>query len=388
MPYQSKTEHLPFITDGVEAYNQLSPERMEMLLHDLPGIAYRCRNDANWTMLFISEGCREIFGYAPEALLYNSEMSYDELIFEEDRPLVRAAVNRGVKENQLYRMEYRILHKDGSIRWVWEQGRAVPAAKGKPKYLDGLILDISYRKELQAILQQRADELKELNLMKDRFFTAIIHNLQGPVFSFISLSDFMRLNFDGLSKDELLDSLSQMTESARRMEQLLENLNNWALAAGDKLKLQPSHFRMHRLVEDSLLGLQDQISRKSLSLETDIPKTIKLKTDMQLFLIMMRNLISNAIKFSKTKGKILIAAQETEQEIQISISDEGVGIPRKEIPNLFRLDREYLELGTQDEVGTGIGLLLVKEILDRIGGDIKIQSRVNRGTKVMVSINK
>ncbi|HNZ07665.1 MAG TPA: PAS domain-containing sensor histidine kinase [Candidatus Cloacimonadota bacterium] len=381
-PNRSKTQHLPFAIDGVEAFNQLLPEMMKNLLHNLPGIAYRCKNDSKWTMLFMSEGCFEVTGYFPEEILYNSLMSYGDMIYEDDRALVRDAVSEGVTKKRQYRMEYRIIRKDGSLRWVWEQGSAVYRESGSPLYLDGFITDVTHRRELETMLKERADQLSELNQMKDRFFSTIVHDLQNPVYSFISLSDFICQNYDHFKRAEIMEFLTQIRDAAQGMNLLLNNLMDWTRVQTGKMKLQKDFFRLRAVIEDGLEGAHDQINKKNLNLVMSIPDDLQLETDRQVVASLFRNLLSNAIKYSQTRGKIIIAALITEQDLQLSVQDEGVGIPRAELPDLFKMDRDYRRPGTINESGTGLGLLLVKELMDLLAGRVEVQSRVNKGTKV------
>jgi len=380
--HKDKTEHLPFATDGVEAYNQLIPELMTNLLHNLPGIAYRCKNDSQWTMLFMSEGCLEVTGYNAEEVLYNSQMSYEDLIFEEDRKLVRDAVSEGVKKQAQYRMEYRIKHKDGKLHWVWEQGGAVYDEAGRPLYLDGFIADITRRRELEDMLGKRADQLYDLNQMKDRFFSTIVHDLQNPVYSFISLSDFICQNYENFKRSEILEFLTQIRDSAHGMNILLDNLSDWTRIQTGKLKLQKDFFKLSQVVEDCLEGFRDQIAKKNLSILQTIPPEIQFSYDRQVIVSLARNLLSNAIKYSQTRGKIRISACMVAEGLQFVVQDEGVGIPRSELQNLFRIDREFRRPGTLNETGTGLGLLLVKELMNYMEGEVEVQSRLNRGTRV------
>lgn len=386
MPNRSKTDHLPYAIDGVEAYNQLIPENMKNLLHNLPGIAYRCKNDSKWTMLFLSEGCLDVTGYTPEAILYNSQMSYEELILEEDRALVRDAVNEGVRRNTQYRMEYRIRHRDGSIRWVWEQGSAIFNEAGNPIYLDGFIADITHRRELETILHERADQLTELNHMKDRFFTAIVHDLQNPVYSFISLSDFVCQNYDHFRRHEVLDFLTQIRDTAKGMDLLLSNLMDWARAKSGQIKMHKDLFKLSSVVEDCLEQARDRIAKKNLNLAVSVPTDLHLECDRQMIVSLLRNLISNAVKYSQTLGKISISSVFGHDGLKVTVQDEGVGIPRSELPSLFRIDREYRRPGTLNEPGTGLGLLLVKEMMDLLEGRVEVQSRLNKGTKVILHL--
>ncbi|HOH47302.1 MAG TPA: PAS domain-containing protein, partial [Candidatus Cloacimonadota bacterium] len=185
--------------DGACSTNLLSPELMTNIMHNLPGIAYRCINDGDWTMLFLSEGCVQLTGYNPEELLYNRDLSYDDLIVPEDRELVRKAVNDCVDLKSCFKMEYRITRKDGQVIWVWEQGEPVLDKGKKTIYLDGFIADINSRKRVEGELLSMSEELRHYNKLKDKFFNIIAHDLQNPIYAIISLTEFMQESRDTLN---------------------------------------------------------------------------------------------------------------------------------------------------------------------------------------------
>jgi PAS domain S-box-containing protein len=141
-----------FEKDGVSSYNQLLPELMANLLHNLPGIVYRCVYDKQWTMLFLSEGCIRLTGHQPEELLYNEAISFVDLIYEDDIDYVSNTITKAVETRTQFQLEYRLRHKSGKMLWVWEQGNAIYNELGEAVYLDGVIGDISYKKETEAKL--------------------------------------------------------------------------------------------------------------------------------------------------------------------------------------------------------------------------------------------
>lgn len=132
----------------------ISPEWVPNLMHNLPGMAYRCKNDSDWTMLFLSEGSLELTGYNANELLNNRLLGYDAIIVEEDRDLVRKAIDAAVGRRTQFQIEYRITSKTGITKWVWEKGNAVYDMQNEPVYLDGFITDVSARRKAE-------DELKK-----------------------------------------------------------------------------------------------------------------------------------------------------------------------------------------------------------------------------------
>ena len=372
--------HLPYAGFGVGDFNRLLPEMADNLLHNLPGMAYRCLNDENWTMLFISGGCEIVTGYHPKDLLYGAPKQYGKLIYPEDLELVNKAVQEGLKQNRHFQMVYRIFHKDGSLRWVWEQGIGVLNPHNSTFYLDGLIMDITQTRELEERLEANLIQMEEHNLFKDKLLYSMLHSLLDPVFSFISLSDFISQNFERFSSEQLLEMINQMSDSAKEMHLLLGNLSQWITiqkqSAGNELGL----LRLKDAIKDSLNLYKQQMEKKNLQLNLEIEEDILIRADMVAFSNILNNLISNAIKYSHPGHEISIRSSHNDDNVRISFEDQGVGIPASQLKKLFLPKEEYTRPGTQSESGTGIGLLMVKNILKSIGGKIEVKSKVNKGS--------
>ncbi len=373
-----------FHRDGVKSFNVLLPELMSNLLHNLPGIAYRCRNDSKWTMLFLSEGCFKLTGYHPGDLLYNSERSYDDLILEEDRDYVRNSVNEAVKERRQFKMTYRIMDFNGNVKWVWEQGNAIYDKENHPYYLDGFIADVTEKVAAEDALAESAAQLKELNTMKDKFFSTIAHDLQNPIYAIISLSDFISQNAINFKPHELVDFIHQINASAKSAHTLLENLLDWARMQTGRLRIQKERLNIPKLIDDCITLNSAQAHQKSIKFVRKMPSEHYVESDYNLLSTVFRNLIANAVKFSHHESEVILQVESIDNKTCISVLDKGIGISRANISKLGKIDGDFRHLGTDNEPGTGLGLILVKEFLDRLGGSLEISSRVNQGSKFCV----
>lgn len=375
-----------FEADGVKSFNVLLPELMSNLLHNLPGIAYRCRNDSKWTMLFLSEGCFTLTGYQPGDLLYNSERSYEDLIYEADRSLVRSSVNEAVVKHTGFKMSYRIVDKSNNIKWVWEQGNAVYDKEGKPYYLDGFITDITITKQAEESLENSARQLKELNSMKDKFFSTIAHDLQNPIYAIISLSDFINQNAEKFGMSDILDFLGQINTSAKSAHTLLENLLDWARSQTGSLKVKQERINLAKLLSECVALNSTFAHQKQIKIISDFPREMYVYSDYHLLSTVFRNLISNAIKYSFPDSEVKIVGRLQKEVCRVSIIDCGVGIAKNSIPLLGRIDYAIRALGTNNETGTGLGLVLVKDFLERLGGKLEIKSTPKSGSEFVVTL--
>ena len=375
-----------FHNDGVKSFNVLLPEMMSNLLHNLPGIAYRCKNDSKWTMIFLSEACFTLTGYQPEELLYNSLRSFEDIIYEEDRSLVRSAVNQGVSQKTQFQIMYRIITKEGSHKWVWEQGNAVYDQHHNPQYLDGYIVNINEWKQSELENENKNKQLSELNATKDKFFSLIAHDLQNPVYAIITLSTYARENFAQFSVDEILDVIKQIDDSAKNLRSLLENLLHWSRSQTGRLKIQNERIAVASLFQICTSHLESQASLKNIQVECHSADQLYIYSDYHMLCTIMRNLVSNAIKFSHPDSKIKLTARAIESQVEICVEDQGIGMSRQQAAKVFNTDREFKSLGTSKEIGSGLGLILVKDFISRLGGDIKVESKINKGSKFIFRV--
>lgn len=358
----------------------ISPEWVPNLMHNLPGMAYRCKNDSDWTMLFLSEGSLELTGYNANELLNNRLLGYDAIIVEEDRDLVRKAIDAAVGRRTQFQIEYRITSKTGITKWVWEKGNAVYDMQNEPVYLDGFITDVSARRKAEDELKKAAENLVELNATKDRFFSLLAHDLQNPVYAIISLSEFIAENFQSFHIREIEDAMLQVNSAARGIYTLLENLLDWARLQSGQIQCQNEFVLLSKAIAYAMEHYSKAAIQKGIALEYEQEEDFMVECDLRLLSSILRNLISNALKYSYPKSILKIALKNRDGHAEISVIDNGVGIPRRHLQNLFRIDNELRQYGTANESGSGLGLILVDNFARLIGAEIKVESKLNHGS--------
>ena len=356
------------------------------LLQNLPGMVYRCLNDEALTFIYLSEGCELVTGFQPQELIDSNIMGYEELILPEDRARVREAINKGLEQRENFQVNYYIKHKDGSIRWVWEQGIGVELPGCKTMYIDGVIIDITCVRNLELRLEDTVDQLEQLNLVKDRFLNFVLHDLQDPVLSFISLSDFLCQNIDSFSKEQLVDYLNQIKDSSQRMNLVLEGIYKWARLQKQMDNFHPVLIRIDSLIADLRKGFRPHLESKNVTIKLDYPPQGAIRSDMNLLFILVANLLSNAIKYSHPGGEVGLSFSIDNDLLTISVSDTGVGIPSSKIPQLFSIKNDYIRSGTNNETGSGLGLALTKKILDSLGGTIEVKSKLGKGSTFTITM--
>lgn len=223
-------------------------------------------------------------------------------------------------------------------------------------------------------------QLQQLNATKDKFFSILGHDLKGPLNSLTSFSGLLINHTDSLSKDEIRMLAKDLDKSLKNLFALLENLLEWSRSQTGNIEFKPEAFDLHTLLQQNTELLKTQAQNKNIVLSDVSRAGIEILTHKQSINTVIRNLISNAIKFTPEGGAVTVNAQLAQDEVMVSVSDTGVGMSEDVIAKLFRIDAKHSTKGTADEKGTGLGLILCKEFVEKNGGRIGVQSEVGQGS--------
>ncbi len=229
-------------------------------------------------------------------------------------------------------------------------------------------------------LQQINSELEKLNATKDKFFSLIAHDLKNPFVAITSLSDLLVKDHQKLTEEEKTELVKLIKVSSENAYGLLENLLHWARTQTDRIKYNPKTFDLHTAIEENIKFHRISSERKHIKIQSSIPKNIMVYADHNMINLVIRNLLSNAIKFTDMFGKIMFYHKEENEEIELFIEDNGVGIDPSHIDNLFTIEDNYTNAGTSGETGTGLGLVICKEFVVKNGGNIKVSSQQGKGS--------
>lgn len=230
-------------------------------------------------------------------------------------------------------------------------------------------------------------ELKELHAMKDTFLRIIAHDLRAPFNAIFGLTDLLLEDYQSLTEQERHQFIEHIANASKQSYQLLENLLLWARTNTGRMDFTPQECKLKSLVDETVQLLDPTAKNKNIQLLTNIPEEIKLTADTEMLKTVLRNLLSNSIKFTKEQdGLIKISADENGNKIRITVSDNGVGMPENVRQNLFRIDKSTSTKGTKGEKGTGLGLLLCKEFIDKHRGSITVESKLNEGSKFIIEL--
>ena len=224
------------------------------------------------------------------------------------------------------------------------------------------------------------ESLARTNKEKDKFFSIIAHDLKSP---FNAVNGFAQLLFEQVREKDY-EGIEQYAElvmdSSNKAVDLLQTLMDWVFSQTGRMVFQPKDIELGSLINDVTPNLKHAANQKSIKLHSKIPEEIKAHADKAMLSTVIRNLISNAIKFTPPGGKIILSAKQNSDRITFSVADTGVGMSEQTLSNLFQLDKVHSTDGTNKEKGTGLGLILCKEFVVNHGGDIWAESQVNKGT--------
>ncbi len=244
-------------------------------------------------------------------------------------------------------------------------------------------------KRLNTANQKLIDSEKHLieaNVAKDKLFSIISHDLRNPFASIVSFSRMLKRDLDNLDKDELRELTLELDKTVVNINDLLENLLQWSRTQIGKIKYNPQYIDITEIVNDNVNLFMPNAQEKQISIENHINSNLIAWADQNMTDTVMRNLLSNAIKFTNQKGKIKLFYETDNNHAYISVKDSGVGINKQDQEMLFRADSLHSTYGTFDEKGSGIGLLLCKEFVERQHGEIKFESEEGEGSVFTFSL--
>ncbi len=229
-------------------------------------------------------------------------------------------------------------------------------------------------------------ELEEINRSKDRFYSMVSHDLKSPFQGLLGLASFIISEADSLSKDEIKEFVGNIESSAKNLYGLLENLLNWTRFELGRIQFTPESFYLYDLleeVENILLGIA---KKKGIEIKLDVDKDFTMIADRKMMYSILSNLITNGIKFTRTNGYVSVAAKKTTSNVILTVTDNGIGMTKEQIDNLFDITNINSTPGTNNEKGTGLGLLLCGEMVEKHNGKIEITSSIGKGTCFIISI--
>jgi two-component system, sensor histidine kinase and response regulator len=240
--------------------------------------------------------------------------------------------------------------------------------------------------ELEQKVIERTKVLKELIVTKDKFFGIIAHDLKNPFTGLLGASEILSKNADSFDSKGIQEMSSILHSSAKNIYAMLENLLEWARTQTGNINYNPENINITQIISENFKYIKIFADNKNIKLSSEVLQGLNVTADKNMINTILRNLLNNAVKFTKKGGNVIISAMKIENNIIFSVKDSGIGIPQKDIDKLFRIDIKYSNRGTNDETGTGLGLILCKEFVEKHNGQIWVESTQDKGTEFKFTI--
>jgi signal transduction histidine kinase len=234
---------------------------------------------------------------------------------------------------------------------------------------------------LEKLVELRTKELTKVAETKAKYISIIAHDLRSPFCSIILALEFLKENLNNYNKNDIKNFINEATHSANKTLDLLDDLLTWAISQNKEKSFNPVKINLSELMTDEIESIHTSAKQKQITLNHSIPPDLNVAADLQMVKTILRNLISNAIKFTNSGGQIRISASEIPPFVDITVRDNGIGISSEAQIKLFRTDGFHSTAGTHNEQGTGLGLLLCKEFVEIHGGNIRIESEPGKGSE-------
>jgi signal transduction histidine kinase len=256
------------------------------------------------------------------------------------------------------------------------------------RWTRSLELEIEIRKRVEEELRESEEQLRKLNATKDKFFSIIAHDLINPFSTILGFTDLLVSEFESLDSKKIKDLVNAIDKDANETFDLLNNLLDWSCSQSGKIEIKPAIHNLSELIKDVVKLISFAANKKEIRINVNIDQQDVAFCDFNTISTVFRNLLSNAVKFTHRGGEISVISKNTKTGIAVSVSDNGVGIKREDIEEIFKIDSEVSTKGTANEKGTGLGLILCKEFTELNNGEISVTSEQGKGSVFTIVLPK
>ena len=331
---------------------------------------YLCLNDVNYSIIYAKKAIKKLTGYSVKEFV-DGKIHLANLFHPEDKKQIYIEVNKAVSFKKQYKLEYRIVAKDGSIKWVREKGTGV-FKNQELQYLEGYIEDFTQQKEAERQLKKAKEQAEEMNRLKSNFLANMSHEIRTPINGIIGLAEVMKEEFS--SNEELKIYTELLQQSGNRLLNTITSILDLSKIESKQLNIKTEKVNLHDAISQLIPHLKILANKKSIQLEyqRDISIERKVLIDAIILDQILNNLIGNAIKFTKT-GSVTIKTnlkRSSKEFVSILVIDSGIGISPNFIHEIFSPFKQESEGTKRRFEGTGLGLSLSKKYAEMFGGNI------------------
>lgn len=377
-------------TESISLQNlklQENEEKFRIISESSSDVIYSL--DSNFCLTYVSDSDERLRGFKKEEIMGNSLFSIlkpegIEMILEANKKRMIDYSHGSTLGPVIYEIEE--ICKDGSWVWVEATASALFDKDGNISGYTGVSRDITERKRTEQLLKEKERQLVDIISTKDKLFSIIAHDLRNPFNAILGFSELLIENTNDIEVAESKKYLGVINSLAKNTLILLNNLLSWAKVQTGTIIYQPEQTSLSAIISDVLIIKQSIAAIKNIAINYTQTTDIDVYADVNMLETILRNLISNAIKYTHTNGEITISAVKNQNDIQISVADNGVGMSEDTRNKLFGLETNDTTTGTANEKGSGLGLVLCKEFVEKHGGEIWVESELGKGSTFTFSL--
>jgi PAS domain S-box-containing protein len=327
----------------------------------------------------------KMLGYSSLSELAEVDLAQAVYVNPDDRKkLLGTLKEEGLRSN----VELQLKSKDGKVITVLEHSHTVKDASGSVVLFEGIIEDISARKALEARLQEHVaalkasrESLEALNAQKNKFMSILSHDLRSPLASVLGFCEILLNEQEKLTESQKTEFLTYIKESAQQQLSLVKRLLDWSGLETGRTKSDIKEVDLHAIVSITINAILGLAKQKDILLYSSLKPGVTIRGDESQLTQVFNNLIGNALKFTPPKGVVAVElSEEADDRWAVAVKDTGIGVPQEDLGKLFKVEEKYTRRGLGGEVGTGLGLSVVREIVQAHSGSIAVESEVGKGT--------
>ena len=376
------------ITERKQAEKALlkSKQQYDDLVSKIPVGVYilRSKPDGEFALDYTSPRMAEMLCLSVDSLLADKEAIF-KAIHPDDLDGFRNLSREGIFLHRPFNWKGRIV-ADGNVKWMHFRSTPEPLENGDMLW-HGLIVDITERVKAEQEISLKNEELSNLVAEKDRFFSILAHDLRSPFNVLLGLTQFLDEDLPDMKLDDAHKMVNTLRSTALTVYNLLENLLEWSRITRGNICFDPKLFLLQDKMDEFLQPVLVLANKKKIEISYSVPDELVVFADQNMLASIIRNLASNAIKFTPQNGKVILSAQATEDlNIEISVKDSGIGMNKGILDKLFNIDRKKNRKGTDGEYSSGLGLIICKELVEKHSGNIRVKSQVGKGSTFYLTL--
>ena len=292
------------------------------------------------------------------------------------------------KSPEKHSLELKVMNKDKRVFHVLLEGVELNDTLEEDRNCQVALIDLTEYKRVEDVLKAYSEELKVLNATKDKFFSIIAHDLRSPFQSLLSTTEMLATRIEDLSQEDIMLVSKGLNDNLTNLHGLLENLLHWSLMQRNMLEYKPVTLNLHDVV-NKVIEISNQSSvKKNITLSNNVDAGVSVYADADMLRSVVQNLIVNAIKFTRPEGRITVSSADKKSYVEVSVRDTGIGIESERASKLFNMNTISTTNGTAGEKGTGLGLPLCREFVERNNGNIWVESEPGKGSKFTFTLGK